>query len=74
MVGQRVAAFQALAAVDVPNAPRYLVNAPFEISATGLTLSSSAVVPSNSWAKFRMEKQNTSQQRTGSVAFKFIWQ
>ena len=50
------------------------VNAPFEISATGLTLSSSAVVPSNSWAKFRMEKQNTSQQRTGSVAFKFIWQ
>lgn len=73
-VSQRVAAFQALAAVDVPNAPRYLVNTPFEISATGLTLSSSAVVPSNSWAKFRLEKTNTSQRRTGSVVFKFIWQ
>ena len=74
MVRQRMAAFQAAAAVDVPNAPRYLVNTPFEISATGLTLSSSAVVPSNSWAKFRLEKENTQQSRYGSITFKFIWQ
>ncbi|MBI2255404.1 MAG: hypothetical protein HYU58_12350 [Proteobacteria bacterium] len=71
---QRVAAFEALAAVDVPNAPRYLVNTPFEIAGSGLNLSSFAAVPSNSWAKFRMEKKNTSQRRYGSVVFKFIWQ
>ena len=74
LVRQRMAAFQALASVNVPNAPRYLINTPFEISASGLDLTSRTVVPSNSSAKFRLEKQNTGQRRSGSVVFKFIWQ
>ncbi|MBV5324099.1 MAG: hypothetical protein J0626_01865, partial [Rhodospirillaceae bacterium] len=45
MISQRVKAFEALAAVDVPSAKRYLVNTPFEIVGSALNFDSFAAVP-----------------------------
>lgn len=59
MISQRVRAFEALVgAVNVASAQRYLVNTPFEIAGTALNLDSFAIVPSNSWVKFRMERRS----------------
>jgi hypothetical protein len=75
MISQRVRAFEALVeAVDVPSAQRYLVNTPFEIVGSALNFDSFAIVPSNSWVKFRMERRNTPQRRYASVIFRFVWE
>lgn len=74
MISQRVRAFEAFTgAVTVPGAQRYLVNTPIEIVGSALNFQSFAIVPSNSWVKFRMEKRNTSQRRSASVIFRFVW-
>jgi hypothetical protein len=71
MVAQRVKALEALAAV--PSAQRYLVNTPIEIVADQLNLDSFAIVPSNSWAKFKFNWRRTKQRNCG-VSFRFVWQ
>lgn len=75
MTKQRVKAFEALiGAVQVPSARRYLVNTPFEIAARTFTLDSSAIVPSNSWAKFKADVVKTRYYAvTGAVIFRFVW-
>ena len=75
MTRQRVRAFEALAGtVQVPSARRYLVNTPFEIAARTFTLDASAIVPSNSWAKFKADVIKTRYYAvTGAVIFRFVW-
>lgn len=76
MVKQRVRAFEALAgAVQVPSARRYLVNVPFEIAGShAFNLDSSAIVPSNSWAKFKADVIKTRDYAiTNTVFFRFVW-
>jgi hypothetical protein len=73
MIDQRVKAFEALAdGSGVSSVQRYLVNTPIEILATQLDLDSSAIVPSNSWAKFQIDMEK--KQRNPSVMFRFVWE
>ena len=76
MTKQRVRAFEAMTGVvQVPSARRYLVNTPFEIAARTFTLDSSAIVPSNSWAKFKADVIKTRDYPvTGAVIFRFVWE
>ncbi len=75
LISQRVRAFEALVeAVNVPSAQRYLVNTPFEIVGWGLNFDSFAIVQSNSWVKFRMERRFPPQSSGHSVIFRFVWE
>jgi hypothetical protein len=75
MISQRVRAYEALVeAVNVPSAQRYLVNTPFEIVGSGVNIDSSAIVPSNSWVKFRIEKRFPPLRSGHGVSFRFVWE
>lgn len=73
MVADRVAGLEAALDATVPDssADRYLVNLPWQITGEGVTLDSSAIVPSNSWAKFKLDMSRS--RGSPSVVFRFLW-
>lgn len=75
MVSQRMKAFETMVdAVTVPAARRYLVNTPIDTYGYALNFDSFALVPSNSWVKFRMERRKKPGSNSAAVMFNFVWQ
>lgn len=72
-IAARVKAFELLAAVDVPGTQYTLLNTPFDISSTaGMPLTSSQIVPSNSFAKFTLHVED-GPDPSNTVNFSYVW-
>lgn len=73
LAAQKVKAYEVLSAVNVPGTQYHLLNTPFEISSSaGMPLTSSAIVPSNSSAKFKLHVED-GPDVTNTASFKYVW-
>lgn len=73
LVAQKNKAYEVLSATSVPGTQYHLLNTPFEISSSaGMPLTSSAIVPSNSSAKFKLHVED-GPDVTNTASFKYVW-